>query len=392
VLDGLTIQNPLKSFVFNRSIKDFISGDNPNYSKPLGYETVRYPLSGLVGNDAEKTATKAHNAKYPNYARNVDLLNRNVVRWLTTQSIIIDPKNPINANVHQKYLDCLNAPNYMLFSNTSSADQWNVDHNTKIVPLESPHNNIHLAVGGFDVPKQTDYSPIAGANGDMGENDTAGLDPIFYFHHCFVDYVFWRWQKKHGKTNSIDIALPQYPGTNTVDNQGPTPGMPPNTWLTLDSPLAPFTRGDGRVYTSLDAVDIEKQLGYTFGPGSLDPISQPLVPLAKMSTIEPTKAIHVSGLDRSRIRGSFLIAGYATVNGEKIYLGSEAILSRWNVRGCVNCQAHLETRAAISLHGLADTALANATYGVEVHTHDGILGAGLPLDAHGQRPFRFEVR
>jgi hypothetical protein len=27
-----------------------------------------------------------------------------------------------------------------------------------------------------------------------------------------------------------------------------------------------------------------------------------------------------------------------------------------------------------------------------VHTHDGILGAGLPLDAHGQRPFRFEVR
>ena len=45
VLDGQTIPNPLKSFTFPQNIVDNISGDNPNYSKPLGYETVRYPLS-----------------------------------------------------------------------------------------------------------------------------------------------------------------------------------------------------------------------------------------------------------------------------------------------------------------------------------------------------------
>jgi tyrosinase len=45
-LDGATIPNPLRSFVFNRAIVDHINGDNPNYGKPDGYETVRYPLSG----------------------------------------------------------------------------------------------------------------------------------------------------------------------------------------------------------------------------------------------------------------------------------------------------------------------------------------------------------
>lgn len=395
-LDGVPIPNPLRSFKFTRSITDNIStdtgdADDPNYSKPLGYETVRYPLSGLVGSPSEQKATKAHNAKYPDYAKNVDLLDKNIVTWLTTQSIVIPNQAPIPANVHQQFLDCLDAPNYMLFSNTTSAGQWNDDNNTAIVPLEQPHNLIHLAVGGFDVPGPTgfDADQIAGANGDMGENDTAGLDPIFFFHHCFIDYVFWRWQTKHKKTDSIDIVHPQYPGTNTVDSQGPTPGMPPNTWLTLESPLAPFTRADGKLFTSVDAVNIEKQLGYTYGPGSLDSVSQPVA--AMVAAAAPAKALRVFGLDRSRIRGSFLISGWATVDGKQIYLGSHGVLSRWNVRGCLNCQAHLETKATIHLHGLADTALAKAAYDVVVHTRDGVLGRGLAADAR-KKPFRFEVR
>jgi tyrosinase len=47
----------------------------------------------------------------------------------------------------------------------------------------------------------------------------------------------------------------------------------PNSWLTLDSPLDPFKKKVGRKerpYTSLDCINIEKQLGYTYGPGSLD--------------------------------------------------------------------------------------------------------------------------
>ncbi|WP_269767686.1 tyrosinase family protein [Burkholderia ubonensis] len=142
------------------------------------------------------------------------LLDRNVVNWLT--SFIVVHGKKIETHVKAQYEACLNAPNYTVFSNTTSAAQWNENlpqGAAQIVPLESPHNHIHLAVGGYDVPtgpNAGDDSPIRGANGDVGENDTAGLDPIFYFHHCFVDRVFWLWQKRHGFTQHLDV-IAEYP-------------------------------------------------------------------------------------------------------------------------------------------------------------------------------------
>ncbi|MEO5559428.1 MAG: tyrosinase family protein, partial [Dokdonella sp.] len=202
VLDGETIANPLRSFVFNKAIVDNINGDDPNYGKPLGYETVRYPLSGLVGTVQDRANTQKHNEQFPDYNQNVKLLNQNIVNWFGS-CIVIDGKT-VPTNVATKFAACLDAPNYTVFSNTTSAAQWNDDlvaGAVAIVPLESPHNSVHLAVGGFDVvsgPNAGDFSPIEGANGDMGENDTAGLDPIFFFHHCFIDRIFWLWQKRHG--------------------------------------------------------------------------------------------------------------------------------------------------------------------------------------------------
>ena len=116
-LDGQTIPNPLRSFVFNRNIKDNINNDDPDYSKPKGYETVRYPLSGLVGNAKEQAETAKHNALYPDYNTNVKLLNQNIVNWLGS-SITVNGQ-VIPTNVRQKFINCLNAPNYTLFSNTS---------------------------------------------------------------------------------------------------------------------------------------------------------------------------------------------------------------------------------------------------------------------------------
>ena len=174
---------------------------------------MRYPLSGLVGTEADRAATAAHNAKYPNYQQNVKLLNQNIVNWLGAYIVINGKKQP--TGVKLKFETCLNAPNFTVFSNTTSAAEWNENRATgtpPVVPLESPHNSIHLAVGGFDVPNVFNASPIPGANGDMGENDTAGLDPIFFFHHCFIDYVFWQWQKRHNATDKLEL-IPNYPGT-----------------------------------------------------------------------------------------------------------------------------------------------------------------------------------
>ncbi len=391
ILDGQTIPNPLRSFVFNRNITDNISTDNPLYTKPKGYETVRYPLSGLVGNEQDRQETEKHNAQYPDYNENVKLLNQNVVNWLTSYIFVNGTKMP--TNTRSKYENCLNTPNYTLFSNTTSAAQWNndlSDGSGHVVPLESPHNDMHLAVGGFDIPG-ADFSAIPGANGDMGENDTAGLDPIFFFHHCFVDRVFWLWQQKHGFTDHLEV-IAGFPGTNSVDSQGPTPGVAPNAWLTLESPLDPFQKTDNgarRPYTSLDCINIETQLGYTYGPGSL----QTEAALKAEAPKPGTKLLHISGLNRASIRGSFLASAFATIDGKRQHLGTESVLSRWSVQYCANCQTHLEVKATIPLHGLPE----GADYEVEVHTRDGRLDkprteAASPFPVYEKKPFRFEVR
>ncbi|MBY5408459.1 tyrosinase family protein [Rhizobium leguminosarum] len=372
VLGGETIPNPLRSFVLPRNIVDHLSPvPDADYGKPKGYETVRYPLSGLVG-PADKQKTDEHNAQFPDYDLNVKILNENVIAWLTSE-ITVDGK-VIPTNVRKSYEDCLNAPNYTVFSNTTSSTEWNDNARQRVRSLESPHNSIHLAVGGFDIPNQFDVSPISDANGDMGENDTAGLDPIFYFHHCFVDRVFWLWQKQHGFIDNLEI-ITGYPGTNSVDSQGPTPGMAPNSWLTLDSPLDPFINDTdgGRTYASRDCINIEKQLGYTYAAGSLEGGHN----FVAIEAPPDERAVRVSGINRNRIPGSFLISAYADVDGKRQLLGTEAVLSRWHVEGCANCQSHLEAKAFIGLGGFTEETLGPGQIEVEVRTRNGLLGTSV---------------
>jgi tyrosinase len=266
---GETIKNPLYSYTFQEPVWDNLtfppivpdSGDNvynanPNYYKYPGYQTVRYPFSGLTSeSDNEQKEIDAYNASLKKLSPEelTKLLNENIQYWL------IDNQH----GTYDKYKKCLTAPNYTVFSNTTSAMEWN-ERNLNvqnwgeqsqprktspeaIVPLESPHNDMHLAVGGFNYPglgnADTRDNKYALANGDMGENETASFDPIFFFHHCFVDKIFWDWQNNNHATKKFDI-IEGYPGTNSVDNQGPTPGVPGGTWLTLKSPLNPFKKGD----------------------------------------------------------------------------------------------------------------------------------------------------
>jgi tyrosinase len=402
-LDGQTIANPLRSYIFPVNVVDHISGDKPNYSKAAGYETVRYPYSGLVGTADDRAATAKHNAQW-SYPQAVAVLNKNIVAWLN-QQIVIDGRT-VATGVLKAFTDCLDAPNYTVFSNTTSAAAWN-DNAPLAVPLESPHNKIHLALGGFDVPGVEDDSVIADANGDMGENDTAGLDPIFFFHHCFIDRLFWLWQKRHGATGELPV-IDGYPGTNSADSQGSTPGIPPNAWLSMDTPLEPFTlteNGKRREYTGRDGFDIEGQLGYTYGNGSLDDLAgaapAPAVPAqAAPAPAAPApgneRKVHVTGINRGHISGSFLITAFAEVDGERMPIGSEAVLSRWHVDGCANCQTHLLAGASFPLHGLGAEQPGAGAIQVEVRTHDGLLGGrphGLTaLAGEAQPRFRVEVR
>ena len=245
---------------------------------------------------------------------------------------------------------------------------------------------MHLAVGGFEYPGNPDFSPINGANGDMGENDTAALDPVFFFHHCFIDYVFWTWQRRHGATQDLVID-PQDPGAVYNPSSGvlPPAEADPNAPITLDTALAPFrasTDGYGGAYlTSRDCIDIERQLGYTYGPGSLDALTQPtLQAAAAPAPSAPGHRVRVSRINRANIRGSFLISAFAVLDGKREYLGTEPVLSRWHVEGCMNCLKHLEAQAHFPLPTkfAAAAGAPHVQIEVEVKSRIGLFG-GAPV-------------
>ncbi|KAI6773062.1 hypothetical protein HG530_004020 [Fusarium avenaceum] len=375
--------NPLHSYTFQANITDHLSPlPDTNYSKGAGYQTVRYPFSGLVGTPKLKRKSEAHNKQLTELG--VDetnkMLNLNILTWLNQVNFENSKGKTIKANVSYKYGACLNAPNYTVFSNTTSAQQWNDDRidnkgYVPIVPLESPHNSIHLAVGGFQLKKQhSDFNQYSGANGDMGENDTAAFDPIFFFHHCFIDLVFYEWQKKNDALESFEI-IHGYPGTNSVDNQGPTPGVAGGTWLTLDSALDPFKKPGSQTdpMTSRDVFN-PQALGYAYEYNNSSPnnFNAGNPDLYVPEDEDPTPILAVSNINRSAIGGSFMITAFSksAINEEPVLAGTEAVLSRWHVAGCANCQNHLEVRTHIPLHGWSKEKAENAEFEVKLQTRN----------------------
>ena len=76
-----------------------------------------------------------------------------------------------------------------------------------------------------------------------------------------------------------------------------------------------------RTFTSLDCINVEKQLGYTYGPGSLE--APAAVAALAAAPGHSTKVVRVAGINRAAIRGSFLISAFATIDGKKQLLGTE---------------------------------------------------------------------
>ena len=74
--------NPLCSYSLQRDFGPF-GNTGQRYVKPVGYETVRYPLSGLVGTWADAEASMLHNAGFPARDGRVEILNGNVDNWLS---------------------------------------------------------------------------------------------------------------------------------------------------------------------------------------------------------------------------------------------------------------------------------------------------------------------
>ncbi|OCL11648.1 Di-copper centre-containing protein [Glonium stellatum] len=347
---------------------------NPLYSYSLREALVEAKDSNERYSTArDRKDTELHNSAYTDLAVRIQILNDNIAAWLNgTVQITPDPTNldtdqPDTYSFYSRYRLCLEAPNYTVFSNATSATQWIKDNGEEdpryVVSLESPHNAIHLAVG---------------ANSDMGDNETAGFDPLFFLHYCFIYYTFWQWQKQMGYTTrgSLDI-IPGYEGTISVEG---LPNIPPKTPLSMDTPLHPFTKADKEThYTSGDVTDIS-ELGYSFGPGSLGPVlGQPFLGGPQTALICGMKRTH--GINRADIPGSFVIRTYARVAGRgRVEIGRDAILSRWNVQGCANCRDKLDVESLVPL----DDVLLSAIHGAACGGTRG-LGGGVGVETEGWR-------
>jgi len=254
---------------------------------------------------------------------------------------------------------------------------YNLDFpGNRVVSLEQPHNDVHLAVGGYDIqagPPPHEAGILRGANGDMGENNTAAFDPIFFFHHCNVDRMFWLWQKRHCKEHELEIKE-GYAGTSSYDLQGPVPEMKPGQDLTMSTPLRPFLKDAwGTFYTSADVVNIHS-LGYDYTPGSLE--AKVMSPTLRNAV---PNVLTVRGINRAWFEGSFVVQAYAVIEVEdggtsrkqttERYLGSHAVLSRFRLDHCANCQTHLEVIGHFPITGISEAQLAQAKFFVQFVHH-----------------------
>eukprot|EP00752_Nemacystus_decipiens_P006064 g5472.t1 len=370
-LDGEIIRNPLQRFTFPVDIEPsarFKSPTKPavaDFSKRAGTHTVRYPMSTFYASKDEMVAAtgEEHNAalrkRYPTYDDQLRALNLNIRLALVGDAqddLSVDCDGTADGETYARLGRCLEAPNFNILSNNNSTGKW-------YTSVEQPHDEIHLAIGGQDhrpikaeVSKTYDKfgnlakstkgmsAQIMGSHGDMGENETAAFDPVFFFHHCNIDRMIWIWQKKWGKTakDSITIDPSDMEGTygQSPSGQGGTRAVPGTTKLTMDTPLHPFKLPSGEWVTSRDLVDINNQLGMDYSFGSFDKEEWPSEVVEKPG---PEIILSVVNINKANFLGSFkvTVSHEDPVNGTVSPIASVSVLSRWNLKRCKNCKIHI---------------------------------------------------
>lgn len=294
-IDGKYVPNPLFKFRLPLPIQDDVPNPDPNskfYEKPVGYATCRYPYSGIRSPDDAMEVALTHNDDIDGRDETAQsLLQANIIGWLTEGS-------RGREGVADQFEECLDTTDYNPFSNTSSVGGAEVS-------LEQPHNDLHVAIGGFTQPETNEDGsvkqdaqgnftwdgPIEGANGDMGANEVASYDPVFFLHHCNIDRMLWVWQKKHNMTDPntfiIDNSNDEDIGISN-SSQGATPNQTWGQKLNENTILYPFQDEYGVPRASKNCINIVTQLGYDYSIGSLDQETWP----------EPEEVKTVSLLDK----------------------------------------------------------------------------------------------
>jgi hypothetical protein len=182
--------------------------------------------------------------------------------------------------------------------------------------LTVPHDAVHGYTGGW-----------------MASVPTAAFDPIFWFHHCFVDYMYWEWQVLHNQTKIIDYS-------------------------NKHSQLVPFINSStGKYYTIQDYANIEN-FGYTYPPFNVKNLGQESranrislfssLGRAKVHKSEGSKkSLRISAIRFADFGGSFIVEVTARVPSGEIPLGVKSVFRF--AEGCDNCDLNPFTDVSFRL-------------------------------------------
>lgn len=263
--------------------------------------------------------------------------------------------------------------------NLHSPYSWNA------APLEQPHNRVHLVVGG---------------SGHMGDNDTAGFDPIFYLHHCNVDRLWAFWEHIYpdyvaGTTGYLDVdGIERRPFIQS----GGTFAESTDEIVDGNTGLLPFRKGDNTYWSSQDTEflhndrdaatakyytypDIESVSLNTDGKKlpleereaqrailqkyfGLDPVQernrvetihQPLfshtakdaLPEGHEPIVNYRHFVILTSLSATAFSGSYTLKVSLSIENEQVPIGAVSVLARGNSSSCGNCQRRQRAGARV---------------------------------------------
>jgi len=92
-------------------------------------------------------------------------------------------------NIVDDWIKSLKAKNYTEFVYKNGKEKGR--------SVETPHDNCHGLIGNT-AHSGRDYTLL----GDMSSPNVAGFDPVFWLHHCYVDYILEVWWVQENNTIS----------------------------------------------------------------------------------------------------------------------------------------------------------------------------------------------
>lgn len=122
--------------------------------------------------------------------------------------------------------------------------------------------------------------------GNMGDNQTAGLDPLFYVFHTFIDYSFEEWIKKHGADQISGNGRSGYMRAEQDATLPKPPGFDSGQTKQRDE-SAPYLPNMGQAQLYFDT----KKLGYAFQHGK----DGEFIPEAEISNLITAREADVFG-------------------------------------------------------------------------------------------------